>query len=160
MQKMIIKRATIDDAQETLILQKLAYQSEAEIYNDYNISPLIQTLEEMKDEFKDKYFLKAVVNGKIIGSVRAFVKEETCYIGRVIVHPDFQNQGTGTKLMDKIESLFSDVKRFELFTGHKSKPNIYLYQKVGYRIFKTEKITENLELVYLEKTLAITPNSR
>ena len=160
MQKMLIERATISDVQEILTLQKLAYQSEAEIYNDYNISPLIQTLEEMKDEFKDKYFLKAVVNGKIIGSVRAFVKEETCYIGRLIVHPDFQNQGTGTKLMDKIESLFSNVKRFELFTGHKSKPNIYLYQKLGYRIFRTEKITENLELVYLEKTSAITPDSR
>jgi len=157
---MTIRRTKIEDAQEILILQKLAYQSEAEIYNDYTISPLIQTLEEMKDEFKDKYFLKAVVNGKIIGSVRAFVKEETCYIGRLIVHPDFQNQGTGTKLMDEIESLFSNVKRFELFTGHKSKPNIYLYQKLGYRIFSTEKITENLELVYLEKTSAIAPDRR
>jgi len=157
---MIIERATIDDAQEILILQKLAYQSEAEIYNDYNISPLIQTLEEMKDEFRDKFFLKAVVNGKIIGSVRAFVKEETCYIGRLIVHPDFQNQGTGTKLMDKIERLFSNVKRFELFTGHKSKTNIYLYQKLGYRIFRTEKITENLDIVYLEKTSATAPDSR
>ncbi len=157
---MIIKRVTIGDAQEMLTLQKLAYQSEAEIYNDYNISPLIQTLEEMKDEFKDKYYLKAVVNVKIIGSVKAFVNEETCYIGRLIVHPNFQNQGTGTKLMDKIESLFSNVKRFELFTGHKSKPNIYLYQKLGYRIFRTEKIAENLELVYFEKTSAITPNSK
>lgn len=160
MQKMIIKRATVDDAQEILILQKLAYQSEAEIYNDYNISPLIQTLKEIKDEVKDKYFLKAVVNEKTIGSVRAFVKEETCYIGRLIVHPDFQNQGTGTKLMDEIENLFNKAKRFELFTGHKSEPNIYLYQKLGYRIFRTEKITENLELVYLEKTSAITPDSR
>jgi len=148
---MIIERARIDDSQEILTLQKLAYQSEAEIYNDFNISPLIQTLEEIKDEFKDEYFLKAVVNGKIIGSVRAFVKEKTCYIGRLIVHPDFQNQGTGTKLMDEIESLSSNVERFELFTGHKSKTNIYLYQKLGYRIFRTEKITENLEIVYLER---------
>jgi len=160
MQKMIIERATISDVQEILTLQKLSYQSEAEIYNDFNISPLIQTLEEMKDEVKDKYFLKAIVNGKIIGSVRAFVKEETCYIGRLIVHPDFQNQGTGTKLMDKIENFFNKAKRFELFTGHKSKPNIYLYQKLGYSIFRTEKITENLELVYFEKTSAITPNSK
>ncbi len=45
---MIIERATIIHVQEILTLQKLAYESEAEIYNDYNISPLIQTLEEMK----------------------------------------------------------------------------------------------------------------
>ena len=155
---MVIERATIGDAQ-ILTLQKLAYQSEAEIYNDFNISPLIQTLEEIKDDFNDKKFLKAVVNGKIIGPVRALVQEETCYIGRLIIHPDFQNQGTGTKLMDEIERFFSKAKRFELFTGHKSKRNIYLYQKLGYRIFRTEKIADNLELVYLEKTSATAPNS-
>ena len=150
---MIIRRATITDAEEILSLQKLAYQSEAEIYNDFNISPLIQTLEEIKDEFKNEIFLKAVVNGKIIGSVRVFVKKETCYIGRLVVHPDSQNQGIGTKLMDEIERFFSGPKRFELFTGHKSKRNIYLYQKRGYRIFRTEKNTDNLELVYLEKNI-------
>jgi ribosomal protein RSM22 (predicted rRNA methylase) len=36
----IIERATIKDAEEILDLQKLAYKSEAEIYNDYAIPPL------------------------------------------------------------------------------------------------------------------------
>jgi 2-aminoadipate transaminase len=44
---MRIDRATVEDAKEILDLQKLAYQSEAEIYNDYTIPPLTQTLEEM-----------------------------------------------------------------------------------------------------------------
>jgi ribosomal protein S18 acetylase RimI-like enzyme len=156
---MIIKPATINDADEILSLQKLAYQSEAEIYNDFNIPPLNQSLEEIKDEFDNKTFLKAVVDGKIIGSVRAFVEQGTCYIGRLIVHPDFQNQGTGTKMMNEIEKFFKKAKRFELFTGHKSKRNIYLYQKLGYRIFRTEKITDNLEIVYLVKMSATESNS-
>ncbi len=156
---MIIKPATISDAEEILSLQKLAYQSEAEIYNDFNIPPLNQSLEEIKDEFDDKIFLKAVVDERIIGSVRAFVEQKTCYIGKLIVHPDFQNQGTGTKMMNEIEKFFNKAKRFELFTGHKSKRNIYLYQKLGYRRFRTEKITDNLELIYLEKIPATEPNS-
>ena len=45
---MMIERAKIEDAKEILDLQKLAYQSEAEIYNDYTIPPLTQTLEEME----------------------------------------------------------------------------------------------------------------
>ena len=83
--------------------------------------------------------------------MRAYEKEGTGYIGRLIVHPDFQNQGIGTKLIHKIEAIFQDAKRYELFTGHKSKRNLYLYQKLGYKKFKTEKINENLKLVYLEK---------
>jgi hypothetical protein len=45
---MIIERAHIEDTKEILDFQKLAYQSEAEIYNDYTIPPLTQTLEEME----------------------------------------------------------------------------------------------------------------
>lgn len=150
---MIIERASASDAEEILSLQKLAYRSEAEIYNDFNISPLVQTLEDIEADFRRQIFLKAIVDGRIIGSVRAFAEEETCFIGRLIVHPDFQNQGIGTKLMNEIESLFRTCRRFELFTGDRSERNIYLYQKIGYNIFKTEKINDNPTFVYLEKIL-------
>lgn len=148
---MIIEQALERDLLDILELQKLAYQSEAEIYNDYSIPPLTQTLDEIKEDFTFQVFLKAVIKNKIIGSVRAYKEEDTLYIGRLIVHPDFQNQGIGTKLLKEIEAKFNDVKRFELFTGYKSKKNLYLYRKFGYSIFKSEKISENLTLDYLEK---------
>ncbi len=103
---MIIEKATVSDAEEILLLQKLVYKSEAEIYHDFNIPPMTQTLKDIRDDFERQVFLKATVNEKMIGSVRAFAQEETCHVGRLIVHPDFQNQGIGTKLMNEIESLF------------------------------------------------------
>ncbi len=149
---MIIKKAEVSDAEEILSLQKLAYKSEAELYNDFNIPPLVQTLEEINKEFKTHIFLKVIENKEIFGSVRALqINDETCYIGRLIVHPDFQNQGIGTELMKEIEDNFNECQRFELITGHKSHKNIKLYEKLGYTKFKTEKLTENLNLVYLEK---------
>ena len=150
---MFIEQAKIEDAEEILNLQKLAYQSEAEIYDDYTLPPLTQSIREIEAEFEDHTFLKALCeDGRIIGSVRAYVEQGTCFIGRFIVHPDFQNQGVGTSLMHEIEGRFKDVKRFELFTGHLSERSIYLYHKLGYQEFKREKIHDNLELVYLEKT--------
>ena len=150
---MEIERAMISDAEEILVLQKLAYRSEAEIYNDFNIPPLVQTLESIEKDFENQYFLKAVMDGKIIGSVRAYTKEGTCYIGRLIVHPDFQNRGIGTDLMNEIERIFNTCRRFELFTGDKSERNLYLYQKLGYKIFKKAKITDQTMVVYLEKKI-------
>jgi ribosomal protein S18 acetylase RimI-like enzyme len=147
----MIERATVADAEEILSLQKLAYRSEAETYDDFSIPPLLQTLEEIKKDFENQTFLKATLDGKIRGSVRAFIKEGTCYIGRLIVHPDFQNQGLGTELMKKIEEVFKGARRFELFTGHKSEKNLYLYQKLGYKIFKAVKAHDRLNIVYLEK---------
>lgn len=148
---LVIEHAQIDDAVEILALQKLAYQSEAAIWNDYTIPPLTQTLEEIRTEFNDHCVLKVVSDGRIIGSVRAYQKQGTCCIGKLIVHPNFQNQGIGTKIMHAIEQEFSDVERFELFTGTKSERNLYLYHKLGYRPFKEVRLSEKVDLVYLEK---------
>ena len=73
--------------------------------------------------------------GCIVGSVRAYLSEGTCYVGRLIVDPGVQNQGIGTRLMSEIEQAFSHAARFELFTGHLSERNLYLYHKLGYRPF-------------------------
>ena len=149
----LVERATLSDAEEILALQKLAYRSEAEIYNDFNIPPMVQTLESIEKDFENQLFLKALMDGRIIGSVRAYSKEGACYIGRLIVHPDFQNRGIGTRLMNEIERIFNNCRRFELFTGDRSERNLYLYQKLGYRIFKRAQITDQTTIVYLEKKI-------
>lgn len=150
-----ISKAITKDAGAILELQKLAYQSEAMLYNNFTISPLIQTLEDIKKQFCNHIFLKAVLFNTIIGSVRAYENRGTCYIGRLIVNPDNQNKGIGKRLMSEIEGCFSRVNRFELFTGSKSLKTISLYKKLGYRIINSEKINNDLEFVYLEKLKTI-----
>ena len=149
---MEIQKADAKDAREILDLQKLAYQSEAAIYDDYTIAPLTQSLDEIEADLQRQVFLKASANGKIVGSVRGYVRDGTCFIGRLIVHPDWQNRGIGTRLMNEIEEHFHRARRYELFTGEKSERNRYLYQKLGYRIVRTERLTERVAIVYLEKT--------
>jgi ribosomal protein S18 acetylase RimI-like enzyme len=107
-----------------LELQKLAYLSEAEIYNDFKIPPLTQTLEEIKTDYENNLVLKAVIDGKIIGSVRAFEKGGVCYIGKLIVHPEQQNKGIGKNLMKCIEESFPCCNKYVLFTGKKSVKNL------------------------------------
>jgi hypothetical protein len=55
--------------------------------------------------------------------------------------------------MNEIEKIFNTCRRYELFTGDRSEKNIYLYQKLGYTIFKTAKITNLTTIVYLEKNI-------
>ncbi len=65
---MIITKAQEADVSEIFRLQRAAYQSEAEIYNDYSIQPLTQTFAEALEEFQNSVVLKAVLDGKIVGS--------------------------------------------------------------------------------------------
>lgn len=148
-----IERATVTDYEEILLLQKLAYRSEAKIYNDFSIEPLVQTLEQLKKQFEDHIILKAVVVDTIIGSVRANDQDGTCYIGKLMVNPNHQNKGIGKMLMNAIEGLFPK-SRYELFTGNKSEKNIVLYEKLGYKAFRERLITPDFSLVYLEKKIS------
>jgi ribosomal protein S18 acetylase RimI-like enzyme len=146
-----IKRARVEDAEIILDLQKMAYLSEAEIYSNKSIPPLTQTLEEIRTEFDNQVFLKALVDERIVGSVRAYQTEGTCHIGRLVVHPKFQNRGIGSRLMHAIEGAFENVKRYELFTGDNSTRNLYLYHKLGYREFRRRNFQDTFVLVFLEK---------
>ncbi len=138
------------DLEEILELQKLAYRSEAEIYNDFAIQPLTQTLEELREEAKKSVIFKIVEDRRIIGSIRAFKKDGTCHIEKLMVHPDYRNKGLGRKLMEAVEKAF--VKsRFELHTGHLSEKNLYFYEKLGYKKYRTVPVTGSLQFVYLEK---------
>jgi ribosomal protein S18 acetylase RimI-like enzyme len=146
----IITCATINDAQEILDLQKLAYQIEAERYNDFTLPPLTQTLAEMQEDFERMIVLKAVIGDQIVGSVRAYVADGTCFVGRLIVHPDFRNRGIGTNLMHRLEDYFQDANRFELFTGHKTAGALHIYDKLGYQEFKRKEMDTHI-LIFLEK---------
>ena len=147
----LIEKAEKEDLEEILKLQYLAYQSEARLFDNMDIPPLKQTIEEVYDEFQKGTILKAVDDGgSIIGSVRAYEDGGTVYIGKLMMHPSKQGQGIGTQLLLEMEKQFPD-QRYELFTSTRSEKNIALYQKLGYKIFDEEQVTEELRFVYMEK---------
>lgn len=146
-----IGKAEKGDLQEILDLQYLSYQSEAKLFNSTDIPPLKQTLKDVITEYDQGIILKATsLNNEIIGSVRSYEKNDTVYIGKLMVKPSMQGKGIGTKLLNAIEKEYKD-KRYELFTSTKSIKNIDLYTRQGYKIFKEKKITEELTFVYLQK---------
>lgn len=81
-----IMRAAPEDAEELLKIQKLAYQSQAELYNNFDIQPLRETSSEIAEQSSTHIFLKAISQGKIVGTIRAVEENGTCHIGRLAVH--------------------------------------------------------------------------
>jgi ribosomal protein S18 acetylase RimI-like enzyme len=148
----IIERAMRADAPAILALQKLAYESEARLYDDRDLPPLTQTLEALRADFADTVVLKAVAAGVIVGSVRARRAGDTWQIARLVVHPDFQGQGLGTRLLRAIERESGDSRKLELFTGHRSAGNIRLYERLGYVRSREQALSPAITLVFMEKS--------
>jgi ribosomal protein S18 acetylase RimI-like enzyme len=79
------------------------------------------------------------------------VAESVCEIGRLMVHPDFQGRGIGSALLRAIEVGFPDATKYELFTGSKSDATIRLYERHGYTVTHSERQSQAVMLVFLEK---------
>ncbi|HNW94403.1 MAG TPA: GNAT family N-acetyltransferase, partial [bacterium] len=77
----------------------------AELYNDPTLSPLRQTLPELQADFGRYHFIKAVMDGKIIGAIRGRRDPglDTGFIGRLTTHPYYQGRGIGRTLLAAME---------------------------------------------------------
>ncbi|HLP08915.1 MAG TPA: GNAT family N-acetyltransferase [Opitutaceae bacterium] len=147
----MIERAAPGDAAALHELQRLAYRSEAELCGDWTIPPLVEPLAATERAVAEMLVLKASVAGRLIGGVRGRLAEGTCHVGRLIVHPEFQGRGLGARLMLELEAAVPQARRFELFTGERSARNLHLYAKLGYSAFRTEPLSAQVTLVFLEK---------
>jgi GNAT superfamily N-acetyltransferase len=146
-----IERAEPVDAGEILTVQRAAYVTEAQLYGDPFIAPLVESLDRIRKIIDSGAVLKAVDGGRVVGSVRGQLADRTCIVGRLVVTPDRQGEGIGTALLDALHETMAEATAFDLFTGHLSEGNLRLYLRQGYRETHRERIHDHLTLVHLRK---------
>ncbi|GFH36940.1 GNAT family N-acetyltransferase [Streptomyces pacificus] len=153
-----ISAAVAEDAEQILKLQYLCYQSEAQLYGDYRMEPLTQTLGELRAELDRGHALVARLGDEVVASVRGEADGQgTATIGKLMVHPRMQRHGLGGRLLDAIEAHFagqSAARRFQLLSGHRSERNLRLYRGHGYAPVSTRVVNPGLTLVTMEKDAA------
>ncbi len=72
----------VADAGEILTLQRAAYVTEAQLYDDVRLPALTQSLGELRAELEQGLAFKAIArNGRVVGAVRAAVKGNTLHVG-------------------------------------------------------------------------------
>ncbi|MER5913068.1 GNAT family N-acetyltransferase [Streptomyces sp. NPDC001982] len=150
-----ISVATEQDAEQIFRLQYLCFQSEAALYGNYRIDPLVQSLDSVRQEVASDCVFVARLGEEVVGSVRGSVTEDgAAAIGKLCVHPRLQGHGIGARLLRAAETALADehgAKRFRLHTGHRSEGNLRLYRRVGYEAVGRSKGNDGVELIVLEK---------
>ncbi|MEU1005030.1 GNAT family N-acetyltransferase [Streptomyces tibetensis] len=150
-----ISAATEQDAEQIFRLQYLCFQSEAALYGNYRIDPLVQTLDSVREEVTRDCVFVARLGEEVVGSVRGSVTEDgAAAIGKLCVHPRLQGHGIGARLLRAAESALAGDRgatRFRLHTGHRSEGNLRLYRKVGYETVGTSQGADGVLMIVLEK---------
>ncbi|MEU0030607.1 GNAT family N-acetyltransferase [Streptomyces sp. NPDC006335] len=150
-----ISAAAEQDAEQIFRLQYLCFQSEAALYGNYRIDPLVQSLDSVRAEVAADCVFVARLGEEVVGSVRGHVTEDgSAAIGKLCVHPRLQGHGIGARLLRAAESALAEERgatSFRLFTGHRSEGNLRLYRKVGYQTVGTSEGADGIPMIVLEK---------
>lgn len=141
-----------EELREVLELQRLSFNEVAKLIGNYDLLPLRQTLSQIKEEFEKGIILKCLNDDySIMGSVRGYIDNSNiCHIGKLIVHPNFQNRGIGKALMHEIENQFASCWKFTLFTGKETPNTFHLYSKIGYQAVE-EIVLGGVSMIVMEK---------
>jgi ribosomal protein S18 acetylase RimI-like enzyme len=149
-------RLGLPDAGELLTLQRAAYISEARAHCTFDLPPLLESLEQIQTSLLDPACLAWGYRdgsevGRLVASVRIRIAGDVGEVGRLVVAPDLQGQGLGSRLLLAAEErLPRGVTSLHLFTGEHSAGPLRLYPRLGYR--ETHRSPEgHYELVHFEK---------
>lgn len=146
------------DAGELLTLQRAAYVTEAQAHNDLSLPPLTQSFDELVIELArpdvTAFGLRDEAR-RLVAAVRVYrisADPRTAELGRLVVAPDMQGQGRGSRLLELVEErLPEQVADLQLFTGEHSLGNLRLYSRFGYQETHRTPTPRGYALVHLAK---------
>lgn len=138
-------------AGEVLTVQRAAYLHEARRYGAWELPPLTETLQQIKDHIESGMpALGAWQGHRLVGSVRGKVDGERMEVARLAVAPDLQGFGVGRRLLAAITEQ-APVETVWLFTGADSEENLRLYESAGFERVSERVDDVGIRCVTLEK---------
>ena len=122
------------DAGELWTLQRACWLQEAQANDTLAIPPLTETLADVRRSLQEWRTYVVRSQGRLVGSVRSRLADRRWEIGRIMVAPDLQGRGLGRWLLELAESQApAEATAFALFTGARSRDNLRMYRRAGYR---------------------------
>ena len=140
-----------ETAKNVLELQIASYKVEAEIIGFYEIPPLKDTINSLKE--CDEIFYGYHIKDTLAGIISYKIIDDVLDIHRVAVHPQFFKMGIAGKLINFVEGLESNITKVVVCTAKRNLPAINLYLKNGYKDIKDIEISKNIYLTEFEKIL-------
>ena len=157
---MRIELATIQDVPELQELQHRAFGPQCIELGWEDAPPMTESLEHAYEEFAQCTTLKVKnEDGRIIGSIRGNVTDGSLYMGRLMVLPEYRQQGIGKLLFREIQRILLHNRAW-LCTCKQVQAPYEFYLREGFRPYKDEIVGPGLTWVYMEKSICLLPKDK
>lgn len=150
----LIERVDITNpivAEKVLNIQIQSYSVEAKIINFYEIPPLKDTIETLKET--EETFFGYYLNGELCGVISIKIEKGIIDIHRLMVHPEHFNKGIASRLLSFIEENKEDCEMIIVATGTKNEPAVNFYLKNGFLETGKKRVSEQLSLSFFKKKI-------
>ncbi|MGG1674416.1 GNAT family N-acetyltransferase [Neobacillus sp. NRS-1170] len=134
---------------ELFDLQRASYLVEAELINFFEIPPLKESLQDLKES--GETFIGYFENSELTGAISYTIQEQVVTICRMVVHPNHFRKGIAQKLLTYVEKNHSDLPIFNVSTGKENTPAKNLYLKNGFQVTGDIEVVPGLFISHFEK---------
>lgn len=149
-------KATVDDAESLVSIQKKVFERLYGIYGDEN-SPYLRGTGEFYRWLgnPDAHVFKILADGVLCGGIPVLKKTDyEYYLLRIYILPQLQGKGIATEAIRLCEALFDDAKRWTPDFPIDQAANKRCYEKAGYIDAGTrEAINDKFTLAVYEKVI-------
>lgn len=130
----IIRRATLDDTPAVYSILRKAFIEYSKITGLSKLDALNETVDDIKKEIESKAVYIAVIDSKIVGTVRLDIHGDQAYLSRFAVDSDSRNTGIGKSLMSVVDKHLKEkgVKKVTLHTASKHGALMRFYYGRGF----------------------------
>lgn len=133
----LAEKKELDDIYNICLSIKEIYRvNKINLWNEY-----YPTLDIFVDDCNNNNLYVYTIDDKIVGSISiedslledGIKNEDTCYLCRLMVKPDLQGNGIGTKIISEMEKLLKSkgYKKFEFLVSNCNPQAIKLYLRLG-----------------------------
>ncbi len=149
-----LKKIDIADAERLRQMQETAFSELLRKYKDYDTSPACESLETIQRKISTSDFYYIEYNEKTVGAIRIVNKGESCRVSPVFIMPDFRDCGYASAAMRIAETLYPDVRIWELDTIMQEDYLVGMYERLGFiPTGETYDIKNGMTIIFMQKTI-------
>ena len=132
----IIRRAMLSDALDVYNIIQKAFSEYAEAAGLKNIEALNETIVDIENDIENKVVFIAIIDYKIVGTVRVDITGDEAYISRFAVNSENRNAGIGKSLMSLVDKYLTakNVKVVSLYTASRYGALMRFYYGRGFYV--------------------------